>query len=415
MVLRKYKPAIIGITGNVGKTSTKEAVVSALKIKYRVRGSQKSYNSELGVPLTILNLDTAWSSPRGWLKNIWSGFKLILFSCDYPEYLVLEIGADKPGDIENLVRWLPLKTGIITRVPDIPVHLEFFDSPKSIVKEKMNLAKAIPADGKIIINSDDKNIYPPEINLKASLVTFGLKKEAMVRGSDIAFWYDKNGSEKNLIGLSFKINHQGKSMPIRIKGVLGEHHVYTYLAAMAVALDQGINMLEAAEALENHHLPPGRLKILDGVKDSLILDDSYNSSPASLECALKALEDIKTEGRKIAIIGDMLELGGYTETAHRQIGQLAGKFCDYLILVGQRIKYTADEAQKHGFPKENILIHTDSQKAGKDAELLIQAGDVVLVKGSQSIRTEKAVEEIMKYPENKNDLLCRQDPNWQNK
>src|SRR3989338_1816365 len=142
-VLRKYKPMIVAVTGSVGKTSTKDAIYAVLSKSARVRKSEKSFNSEIGLPLTILGAPNAWSNPFRWLANIVDGLFLIWFDAPYPEWLVLEVGADRPGDIRSLAGWLPVDIAVITRLPEVPVHVEFFDSPEAVVEEKASLIDAI--------------------------------------------------------------------------------------------------------------------------------------------------------------------------------------------------------------------------------------------------------------------------------
>ena len=135
-ILKKYKPKIVAITGSVGKTSTKDAVAKILESRFSIRKSQKSYNSELGVPLTIIGAETGWSSPLKWLRAIWQGIKIIIRLENYPEILVLEIGADRPGDIKKIRSWIKPDLAIITALAPIPVHVEFFSSPEELFEEK---------------------------------------------------------------------------------------------------------------------------------------------------------------------------------------------------------------------------------------------------------------------------------------
>jgi UDP-N-acetylmuramoyl-tripeptide--D-alanyl-D-alanine ligase len=146
-VLKKYHPRIIAVTGSVGKTSTKDAIFTAISGDVHARKSEKSFNSEIGVPLTILGLANAWSNPFLWFKNLLDGLLLIVFKQEYPEWLVLEVGADRPGDIESVAAWLKPDVAVFTRLPDVPVHVEFFSSPEEVIKEKKFLAYALKAGG----------------------------------------------------------------------------------------------------------------------------------------------------------------------------------------------------------------------------------------------------------------------------
>src|SRR3990167_8511888 len=138
-ILRKYKPKIVAVTGSVGKTSTKDAIYAVLQKGAHVRKSEKSFNSEVGLPLTILGAPNAWSNPLRWLQNIIDGLFMLVFNAQYPEWLILEVGADRPGDITSLSKWLPVDIAVITLLPEMPVHVEFFDSPEAVIEEKASL------------------------------------------------------------------------------------------------------------------------------------------------------------------------------------------------------------------------------------------------------------------------------------
>ncbi|MEX0919004.1 MAG: UDP-N-acetylmuramoyl-tripeptide--D-alanyl-D-alanine ligase [Candidatus Paceibacterota bacterium] len=411
LILKKYQPTIIGITGSVGKTSAKEAIFAVLRTKYKVRQSAKSYNSELGVPLTIINRPTAWRSLTGWLQNIFEGLALIIFPNRYPDYLVLEIGADRPGDIKKIARWLKPATAVITRLPDVPVHIEFFKTKESLIQEKLSLAKAVRKDGVVILNIDDDNIRPIVDSLETKVLTYGFNQQAEVWASDDHIRYDGDRPD----GLAYKLNYQGRSVPVRVRGAIGRHHIYTTLAACAVGLTHGLNEVEIAEAIGDFATPPGRMRLIPGIKDTLIIDDTYNASPAAVEAGLLTAAEVKIKGRQIAVLADMLELGEYTIEAHKQIGKLLAGQTDLLLLVGLRAKFIAEGAMAAGLSADKINYFDDATAAGKYLQNLIKAGDLIYIKGSQSMRMEKAVEEIMAEPERKAELLCRQETEWRNR
>ena len=157
-LLRRKRPKIIAVTGSVGKTTMKDAIYAVVKNHYSARKSEKSFNSEIGIPLTILGLPNAWSSPLGWFKNIFDGAWIALFSGQYPQLLVIEAGVDRPGDMKRLTEWMRPDIVVITRLPDVPVHVEFFSSPEEVVKEKLLLAGALQSDGVLIYNHDDTRL-----------------------------------------------------------------------------------------------------------------------------------------------------------------------------------------------------------------------------------------------------------------
>jgi UDP-N-acetylmuramoyl-tripeptide--D-alanyl-D-alanine ligase len=409
LVLKKYKPKIVAITGSVGKTSTKDAVYAALSKFYFTRKSEKSFNSEIGLPLTILGVPNGWNNPLVWLKNIIEGLELIFTRHKYPEWLVLEVGADKPGDIKSVSKWLYADVVIITKIGKTPVHIEFFKTIEQLIEEKASLLRAAKKDGLVVLNADDAAVFELQGKTKNRVVSYGFNEDATLVASNPVILYKKDMPD----GAAFKVNYGGNSLPVLIEGAFGANHIYAALAALSVSSGLGLDMIKSADAMKNYELPPGRMRLLEGVKNTWIIDDTYNSSPTAAEAALKTLEEVKTKGRKIAILGDMLELGRHTEEAHKEIGKLSAKICDIIVTVGVRARFIAEGALNQAFPEKNIFQFEDSRKAGKFIEQLSGAGDIILVKGSQGVRMERAVEEIMAHPENKTKLLVRQDAEWQ--
>ncbi len=408
LVLNKYQPKIVGITGSVGKTSTKEAVAVVLASHFPVRKSEKSYNSELGVPLTILGSQSAWSDPLGWIEIMTHGLMLLLFRQTYPEWLVLEVGADHPGDIKKIASWIKFDIAILTRLPEIPVHIEFFKSKEQLIEEKSYLIKTLTPSAWAIFNFDDEVVKALASSTKAQVVSYGFNPQATVMASNDQLLYQ----EDKIDGLTFKIDYQGDSLPVRLHGVLGRHQISAALAAFAVGASQGLNPVLMSEALGKLVLPAGRLRLIPGIKDSVLLDDTYNASPAAMEAGLDVLEEIKSDGIKIAVLGDMLELGSYTVETHRAVGSRVAKIAEQLILVGLRSKFMAEGAQGAGLAPKNIHHFDDAVAAGKYLQKIIKAGDVVYLKGSQGMRLEKVVEEVMAEPERREELLCRQEGEW---
>jgi len=419
LVLRKYRPKVVGITGSVGKTGTKEAVAQVLSQHFTVRKSPKSFNSELGVPLAILDCDNAWYSLGGWIKNILEGFSLIVFRSTYPEWLVLEVGVDRPGDIRNVVKFVKFDLAIITRLPEIPVHLEFFKSSEGLINEKLLLARSVSPLGTVILNHDDPKIMAIADELKAEVITYGWDEKATIRASNERIMYHDENENLNRLpdGLSLRVDYEGSTIPFRIKGLLAHHQLSGVLAAIAVGVSQGINLVEIASALEKLQASPGRFNLLPGIKQTLIIDDSYNSSPAALESALKVLDQIEVveKGRKIAVLGDMMELGAKTIEAHRVAGVQVAKVCGNLITVGIRAKFIAESAREKKMSEKKMTHFDTAEEAAVALQELIKPHDVILIKGSQSTRLEKVVEEIMLHPENKERLLVRQESQWKNK
>lgn len=405
-MLWRYRPAIIGITGSVGKTSTKEAVFMALKTKFRARRNQKNYNNEIGVPLTILGEETGGQSFWRWFRVFFVSVFRIIYTSKYPRVLILEMGADRIGDISYLVGFVRCCVGVVTAVGDIPVHVEFFQSADQVAREKATLVRSLTPSDWAVFNFDDERVRAMAGKTRAKVFSYGFGENNHLRATNL----EERLDDLSDVLLSFKVDYRGNNVPIRLKGVLGSHQLYPVLAAIAVGLIFKMNLVEIAQALKNYQPPAGRVRLLKGIKDSWIIDDTYNASPSATISALEVLS--KTNGRKIAVLGDMLELGAFSEEAHRQVGAKAALVADWLLAVGDKSIFIADQVQKSGLPKEKILHFEDSQEAARVLQNLICPGDVVLVKGSQSIRMEKIVKEVMAEPQLADKLLVRQEKEW---
>jgi len=409
MVLSKYKPKIVAITGSVGKTSSKDSIAAVLSTMYKVRKSEKSFNSEIGVPLTILGLPNAWGNPFAWLMRIYEGFVLWAFPHHYPEMLVLEVGADRPYDIKKISSWLRPDVVVFTKVGNRPVHVEFFESVEQVVSEKAHLVKSLKPEGLLVYCGDDTRVRELGIGYTGRSVSFGCEGELDFFGGEPIITYNKDGL---IEGIEFPVNHNGNSQTVVLGGALGRQHVYASVAAMAVADEMRVTAETAAMLLSNHETPPGRMHVIRGIKDTILIDDTYNSSPVAVEEALKTLKQAKTKGKKIAVLGDMLELGALANEAHKDIGKLVATCADVLVAVGVRAKWYIDGALDAGLSEKKVYHFDDSVVAGKFLEGILDPFDVALIKGSQSIRMEKAVLEVMAEPLRAEELLVRQEEEW---
>lgn len=415
LVIKKYKPKIIAITGSVGKTSTKDAIFTILSKFKKVRKSEKSFNSEIGLPLTILGCPNGWSNPITWLENIIKGFGLILFKNSYPEYLVLEVGVGKPGDIKNNVApWLNPDIVVITRFPDKPVHVEFFGSVESIIEEKSALAYALKPDGVLILNHDDEKVYAVHNKANRRTVSYGMNTNATYKATYPVYINTEVNGVETTKGISFKLEHDGHTFPVMLPHIVGMNFIGSVLAALAVAGEIGCDLLESIKYSNEYKTPPGRLSLIKGINESNIIDDTYNSSPVAAAAAIEVLNEMKGK-RKIAVLGDMLELGKYTEEEHHNLGKEVSKIADILVVVGLRSKFIAEGAIESGFKQKNLYIFDSSYTAAKFMEGIVEKGDLVLVKGSQGVRLERVVLAIMENKDDRYKLLCRQEKEWQNR
>lgn len=413
LVLWRFHPKIIAITGSVGKTSLKEAVFAVLSKKRNVWRSPKSYNSEFGVPLTILGLASEWNSAWGWAKNIFKGLQAIS-ARSYPEFLILEMGVDRPGDMDYMLGIAKPLVSVVTAIGEIPVHVEFFAGPPDIAREKGKIIEAVSSDGWSILNFDDDVVHDLRTRSRGQVVTFGFGKDADIVISQYKLLTNSGDTMQHPEGITFKIDYKGSTVPVRLKGALGKQQAYAAAAAVAVGSVLGLHLVEIVEGLSAYTPPPGRLVVIEGIKGTAILDDSYNASPMAMHAALDVLRDVPAK-RRIAVLGDMLEIGKFTIPAHQAIGELIASYADALFAVGPRAKFIAKEAQERGMNQEYIFKFSSSRDAAPSIQEFIQAGDVILVKGSQSMRMERIIEEIMAHPEDASKLLVRQEEYWKNK
>jgi len=418
-VLRKYHPEVIGITGSVGKTSTKEAIFAVLSEKFRCRRNVKNYNNEIGLPLTILGMESGGRSMIKWLEIFWRGVLLLLkHDKQYPEILILEMGADHPGDIYYLTNLAPCKVGVITAVAQ--AHTEFFKTVNQVAKEKQIVVTHLEKDGTAILNADDddEKVLAMAAKTEAETIIFGFNDKAHVKAIEFNIIQEMEKGFLQTKGVNFKIQYGGAIVPVFLPEVVGTQHVYAALAAGAVGLSYGLNLVEISERLRSYNPPPSRMRLLSGVKFTTIIDDSYNSSPLAAVLALRILSEIKVMegGRRIAVLGDMLELGAYTFEAHQEVGaKVAESRIDLLIAVGERAKIVAEAARLRGMVEDKIIQFVDSVEVGQFLQKNIHTGDVILIKGSQGVRMEKIVVGLMAEPSDAKKMVCRQDISWKNK
>ncbi|MBL7141692.1 UDP-N-acetylmuramoyl-tripeptide--D-alanyl-D-alanine ligase [Patescibacteria group bacterium] len=413
-VIKKYQPLIIGITGSVGKSSAKEAIYNVLKDQMNVWRSLKNYNNEIGVPLTVLGCISPRKNIFGWLKVFWIAIKKIVFpEKSYPKVLVLEMAADRPGDIEYLTKIIPCQIGIITAIG--PTHTEFFKSVENIVKEKQAIISHLPLNGWAILNADDEKVRVLKNKTSAKVLTFGLSSNADVQAMGVSLDQELKDDLPQIKGLRFKISYKGNVVPIFLSQIITSAQIYSILTAISIGLTFNLNLITIAQAVKKYRPLPGRMVLVKGVKQSLIIDDTYNSSPKAVELALETLLEIKThpQAKKWVILGDMLELGELSQSEHHQVGQSVGKMnFDYLITVGQEAKEIVRGAQEYGLSQEKIFSFADSFEVGKFLQKKIKKGDLILIKGSQGARLERIVKEIMLEPEKAEKLLVRQGKEW---
>lgn len=405
-VLMKYHPQIVGITGSVGKSSTKEAVARVLSAGFMVRKAEGNYNNEVGIPLTIIGAKSGGSSYIRWVGVFFRYFVLMLFPVRYPDILVLEMGVDRPGDMDYLLGFVPVNIGIVTQVSSS--HIAYFGSVGNIAREKSRLIAALPEDGFTVLNADDKRTYKMGEKSKAKVLTFGFGGDADVKGDNLLFHREARRVE----GVSFKLNYDGKSIPVRLPKVVAKHHIPAVLAAVCVGLAFKMNLVEIASVLEGFEPLPGRMRLLPGRDNTILLDDTYNASPASTEAALEVMREMMAP-RKVVVLGDMLELGSESDMEHARLETaVKASGATLVITVGKHMRSLYEVLLTNGYARNQVFWMPDPMVATRVLLQAIRPDDLILIKGSQSMRMETLLEPLLVDPREARASLCRQSDEW---
>ncbi len=358
-VLSEHPVKVIGITGSIGKTTTKEFTWRLLSRNLYVLKSEGNFNNQLGVPLSLLKLT------------------------DKHEVAVMEMAMSAPGEIKTLTRIAPPDIAVITNIK--PVHLQFFNSIEEIALAKKEILDGAKNDGIAVLNGDDPLVKKIAEDWKGKKILFGLSAECEVRAQNI----QKVGWE----GMSFELRYGNREEKISLP-FLYESHLYNFLAAAAAVKALSIPFEDILPQIITLKLFSHRGTLVCLAKNIRLIDDSYNSNPAALEAALKALASLPSK-RKIAVLGDMLELGEKEVEYHIQAGkQVAESGWDILVTVGILSQHMADGALSSGMRADQIFSFKNSEEAAEEILTLLQEGDLILVKGSRKIEIEKIVERL---------------------
>lgn len=348
---------VIGVTGSVGKTTVKELTAAILSKRFRTWKSHGNYNSDIGLPLTFLDmpLDT--------------------------ERAVVEMGMTRAGEITELAEIVQPTVGIVTNVG--PAHAEYLGTIEAIAEAKAELVASLPANGTAILNGDDEWVNTFSKYTSAKVFMYGLEAK-------FDLWADQISS-LGLNGISFRFHHGREQLSAKLP-LLGRHSVHAALAAASVGLNEGQSWAEIIAGLKD--LPKMevlRIVVVEGLNDSIIIDDTYNASPDSVMAALNLLADLRDNGRCLAVLGDMRELGEYTEQAHKLVAHRAANVAELFVAIGEQAELMAKEAQIAGLPPEAIFKTSDRQDAANWLAERLQPGDYLLVKASRSLRLDLLV------------------------
>jgi UDP-N-acetylmuramoyl-tripeptide--D-alanyl-D-alanine ligase len=349
----RFNPRVVGITGSVGKSSTKELTWAVLRQRFKTLKNPGNLNNEIGLPLTLLDLDDSY------------------------ERVVLEMGMYNLGEISDLCAIAAPHVGVVTNIG--PTHLERLGSIEHIAQAKAELVQALPPDGVAILNQDDPFVRRMAQQTRARVFTYGLTPEADLWASNVV--------SEGLEGIRFVLHYQGEAIHAKVP-LLGRHSAHTALRATAVALIDEMTWQEIMAGLQDSAIQL-RLVSVPGINGSTLLDDTYNASPMSTIAALNLLDDLS--GRRIAVLGDMAELGDQEEEGHRRVGCRAADTIDLLITVGPRAHMIADEARACGLAPEAATEVETNDQAIEHLRQMVQPGDIVLVKGSRSMAMEEIV------------------------
>jgi len=375
-ILRRYRTEVIGITGSSGKTTTKEAIAHVLAARFAVFKNYANYNGRYGLPIALGRLEPGH------------------------EKAVLEMACDGFDEIRDLADLTRPRVGVVTAVN--PTHIEYLGSLEQIAVEKGRLVEALPPDGVAILNYDDEHVRAMSQCTRARVVFYGLDARADVRAKKVTVSAE---------GIAFTLVADGRETPVRCP-LLGVHNAYAALAAAAVGLTYGLEAELIAARLAEFRPLPGRLNPLPGREGSTILDDTYNSSPAAVLAALDTLSAL-TASSRIAVLGDMLQLGAHAEEYHREVGRKAAQTVDFLVTQGELARLIALEAVATGLSPDAVSVVYTTREAAAAVEKHLRPGSVVIVKGAQELRMEQVTEALLARPETAPQALVRQNSAWQ--
>ncbi len=414
LIVRRYKPRIIAFVGSVGKTTTRDMLYHILAKRFFVRRNGTSLTSAVGIPLAIMGSEHEVDSLFGWFRHMFVGLKHIMSTKPYPEYLLLEIDGDKPGDIELVTNLFIPDMLVLTEIGDVPAHVETFGTLEAFLDEYRKIVGVMNKDGVVLYNSTDPYVKDIAEAEHVKTIACGIEGGVVTAGEPKVLYGQRDGVQVPT-GMSFTLSLAGYNEQVTLFDTVGTHYGYALALSAAAAHELGLSVSFIVERLSSYKVLPGRMRLVSGLKGSTIVDDSYNSSPVAARESLQLFGTLSADGRKIVVFGDMLELGRYSTTAHKELAPLVASGNQLFLSVGIRSRSIADEVLSYGMHEYNVFSYDTAEEAGRDLQTMLASGDVVFVKGSQNMRMEKVVEEVMAHPRDKKTLLVRQEKRWQEK
>jgi UDP-N-acetylmuramoyl-tripeptide--D-alanyl-D-alanine ligase len=416
MSFGREKPLVIGIAGSVGKTSTRAAVGIVLGAAEQGSGvvmSDKNFNNDLGVPMTVFGCAMPGKSPFKWLSLLGTAtLSAIGLKKLRAKTFVLELGTDRPGDLARLMRMVQPKIGVLTAIG--AEHTEYFGTVENVAKEEATIVAMLPKDGVAIYNTDDARVKEICEQLTIAKLSFGRYETPDIDLIEFNIHLDPSGADASGLRLKYRVGQT--DLDLSLTGTVGRPQALSCAAALAVVSAMGGDLQQAIVRLSrDFHGMHGRMRLIPGIKHTWLIDDTYNSSPLAAYSAIRDLLEFPIEAgaKRIAALGDMLELGDLSEQAHLEMGKAAADSgLDLLVACGTLAHVIAKGAREAGMPEEKVFTFAKSADAGLFIQERLHANDVVLIKGSQGVRMERITKELMARPDLAERLLVRHTPDW---
>lgn len=400
-VIRKYKPMVIMIVGSAGRAAAKEAIVAVLGKRFRTGKTHRFFKTGVDVFFTIIDFKPLHQASGALLilRSFFHALRQICFrNNSYPEVLILELSSDlRPGDIRHFARYLNPKIVVVSSIADISAAAKDYAESEKRAVEKTWAVRQVARDGFVILNRDDVAAWKMRELSKVKTTGFGFSEDAEMRILDWQIDFPN--------GINFKLSNGGNILPVRLEGCVGKSHAYAAAVGAVIGLIKGLNLVEIADALLLYQAPQGRARILKGIKQTWVIDDTYSVSPVAMRAALEVLGSLTPVKRRVAVLGAENEINQSLPETREAIGRLAAKSADIIITVGEAAKDIAVGASAEGFSSKSLFHFVSPREAGKNLQQMIVPGDVILIKGSRLMNMPHVVEEIMAEPGRAAELL----------